>query len=270
MRYLSILAKPTAQNGGLFTASNSWIHSTRSIDSFELILVCKGPVCLFEDEQQYSLQEGQTLLLFPDRTHGGWKESPRGTSFFWLHFLLDRWELLENPKPGGIATSLVTHNSELLTIFFRQFLHRQETPGYSRWALDAALEVILSELEAETLRQPLEKETFWAAKVSSLIRSRYKEPLSTSFIAGELGLNPDYLSRIFRQETGKTITSWIRDWRLYIAKGLLSEGKLTISEIACQVRIEDPRYFARLFKRQEGISPDQYRRLFYRTHENSI
>lgn len=270
MKYLKLLSKPTAQNGGLFTAASTWIHTTRTIDSCELILVRKGPVFLFEDEEQYTLHEGQSLLLLPDCTHGGWEESPPGTSFFWLHFLLDKWELLNNPQPRAIATSLVSQNPELLTIFFRQFLHRQETPGYSRWALDAALEVILSELEAETLRQPLEQETFWAAKVSSLIRSRYKEPLSTSLIAKELGLNPDYLSRIFRQETGKTISSWIRDWRLYLAKGLLSEGRLTISEISCQVGIDDPRYFARLFKEQEGISPDQYRRLFYRTHENSI
>ncbi len=208
------------------------------------------------------------MLLLPGESHGGWQESPAGVSFFWLHFLSDRWELT-TPQPGALAVNLSLARWETLSVLFRQILHRQEAAGYSRWALDSSAEVILSELEAETQRQTVTEDKYWAAKISSLIRSRYREPISTSFLAGELGLNPDYLSRVFRQQTGETVSSWIRGWRLHIAKGLLSEGKLSVAQVAQAVGIEDPRYFARLFKKQEGICPDHYRRLFYRTHENS-
>jgi AraC-like DNA-binding protein len=269
MEYLQFLAKPTAQNGGLFTAARTWIHSTRTIDSFELILVRQGPVYLQENGQQYSLKTGETLLLLPGRTHGGWQESPQGTSFFWLHFLVEKWHLATTPQLGAIATHLALTRWEPLAVLFRQFLHRQQTAGYSRWALNASAEVLLSELEAETQLFALVEDNFWAAKVSSLIRARYTESISTASLAQELGLNPDYLSRIFRQQTGETISAWLRNWRLHIAKGLLSEGKLSIAQVAEKVGIEDPRYFSRLFKKQEGISPSQYRLLFYRTHENS-
>ena len=104
--------------------------------------------------------------------------------------------------------------------------------------------------------------------MTSLIRAKYTEPISTSSLAEELGLNPDYLSRVFRQQTGETISAWLRSWRVHIAKGLLSEGKLSVAQVAEKVGIDDPRYFSRLFKKQEGISPKQYQRLFYRTHEN--
>lgn len=269
MEYLRLLARPTAQNGGLFTAAQTWLHSTRTIDSFELILVRQGPVHLQESGRRYSLQTGQTLLLFPGRTHGGWLESLAGTSFFWLHFLAEKWEVTAVPQPGAIAKHLALARWETLAALFRQFLHRQQTPGYSRWALNASAEVILSELEAETQRLALVEDNYWAAKVSSLIRSKYAEPISTSSLAAELGLNPDYLSRVFRQQTGETISARLRNWRLHVAKGLLSEGKLSVAQVAEKVGIEDPRYFSRLFKKQEGITPSRYRRLFYRTHENS-
>lgn len=268
MEYIKFLAKPTVQNGGLFTASKTWIHSTRIIDSFELILVRQGPVHLQENGQRYSLKTGETIILLPGRTHGGWQESPQGTSFFWLHFLVEKWQLTASPQPGAIAAHLVLARWEPLAALFRQFLHRQETAGYSRWALNASAEVILTELEAETQRLAFVEDNYWAAKVTSLIRAKYTEPISTSSLAEELGLNPDYLSRVFRQQTGETISAWLRSWRLHIAKGLLSEGKLSVAQVAEKVGIDDPRYFSRLFKKQEGISPKQYQRLFYRTHEN--
>ena len=117
-----------------------------------------------------------------------------------------------------------------MAALFRQFLHRQETAGYSRWALNASAEVILTELEAETQRLAFVEDNYWAAKVTSLIRAKYTEPISTSSSRRELGLNPDYLSGFSPAD---------RDHQRLAAqlapahcKGLLSEGKLSVAQVA--------------------------------------
>ena len=52
---------------------------------------------------------------------------------------------------------------------------------------------------------------------------------------------------------------WIEISRLNLAKSLLKQGSLQISEIAAAVGIDDQSYFTRFFKKNEGYTPSQYR-----------
>ncbi|WP_246026095.1 response regulator transcription factor [Peribacillus cavernae] len=71
-------------------------------------------------------------------------------------------------------------------------------------------------------------------------------------------LNSQYLSRLFKQETGCTITQYITGRRLEKAKHFLSYSQETVMEISEKCGFSDSNYFARVFKKYEGITPTQY------------
>lgn len=81
-------------------------------------------------------------------------------------------------------------------------------------------------------------------------------------MAYQLNLSPKYLSDLLKQETGKTALELIHLYIISEAKNLLVEGKNSISEIAYRLGFENPPYFSRLFKKEVGMSPKEYKNQF--------
>jgi len=76
-----------------------------------------------------------------------------------------------------------------------------------------------------------------------------------------LNVTPNHLNKSVKSTTGKSATKWIDETILLEAKYLLYQTTLSINEIAMQVGHEDHSYFSRFFKKHEGITPIQYRKL---------
>ena len=84
--------------------------------------------------------------------------------------------------------------------------------------------------------------------------------LSLKRFANELFLNTSYLSSLFKKETGMTLTDYVNENRINTAKRLLKSTTLSIQAIASAVGIPDIHYFTRLFRRETGLSPREYRK----------
>jgi AraC-like DNA-binding protein len=82
---------------------------------------------------------------------------------------------------------------------------------------------------------------------------------SVNYMASQLHLSPKYLSDLLKQETGKTALELIHLYVISEAKNLLVAGDHSISEIAYQLGFENPPYFSRLFKKEVGMSPKEYK-----------
>lgn len=80
------------------------------------------------------------------------------------------------------------------------------------------------------------------------------------FIAAELNVSPRYLSDLLKQETGKTAIELIHIFLIAEAKHLLSGPDNTVSSIAYSLGFENPPYFSRLFKKEVGITPVEFKR----------
>lgn len=85
--------------------------------------------------------------------------------------------------------------------------------------------------------------------------------LSLKRFANELFLNTSYLSSLFKKETGMTLTDYVNQHRIGYAKRLLKSTTLSIQAVATAVGISDIHYFTRLFRRETGLSPREYRKL---------
>lgn len=83
---------------------------------------------------------------------------------------------------------------------------------------------------------------------------------SVKALADQLNLSPRYLSDLLKQETGKTGIELIHIFLIAEAKHLLTRTDTTVSEIGYSLGFENMPYFSRLFKREVGMSPNQYKK----------
>lgn len=97
------------------------------------------------------------------------------------------------------------------------------------------------------------------AEVFDTIEQRFAEPLSPREVAKSVGMTPGHLTTLVRRRTGGTLGDWITERRMAHARRLLTETDLPINEVARRVGLPDPGYFARVFRRTNGMTPRTWR-----------
>lgn len=92
------------------------------------------------------------------------------------------------------------------------------------------------------------------------LRSDYWNPdLSLGLLAERLYVHPNYLSNLFKVETGLTFSQTLTNVRIERAQSLLKESSLKIYQISEKVGYSDASYFARIFKNVVGVTPVEFR-----------
>jgi two-component system response regulator YesN len=82
--------------------------------------------------------------------------------------------------------------------------------------------------------------------------------LSVSWLASQIFINENYLSRQFHKEKGQHLVRYISSQRLEKSKQFLQEDSKSIQEISFLCGFTDPLYFSKCFKKKFGISPTQF------------
>lgn len=101
-----------------------------------------------------------------------------------------------------------------------------------------------------------------ARRVQDYIDTHYAQDISLASLAKHPGyVSPAYLSRLFTQVVGTPLSLYINTVRMHHAAQLLMDSSLRIYQVGEQVGIHDPVYFSKLFKKQTGHTPKEYRRL---------
>jgi AraC-like DNA-binding protein/mannose-6-phosphate isomerase-like protein (cupin superfamily) len=103
-------------------------------------------------------------------------------------------------------------------------------------------------------------ESALVSRARRLVRERLAEArLCVQFLAEQLSCTPDYLSTRFHRETGIRLTAHINQERCHLARHLLRTTPWNIAEIAERCGYADPAYFSRVFSRQTGVHPREFR-----------
>ncbi|QHW31710.1 helix-turn-helix domain-containing protein [Paenibacillus rhizovicinus] len=97
-------------------------------------------------------------------------------------------------------------------------------------------------------------------KVKRFMEAHLHEEMNREEIAGHVHLNPAYLSRLFRRETGQSLTEYLVDMRMRKAQQELIETDAKISDIALGVGYCNFSHFSKQFKKATGLTPQEYRR----------
>lgn len=98
-------------------------------------------------------------------------------------------------------------------------------------------------------------------EIKKIIRRDYRKNLTLESISESVFLSPSYASRLFKKVQGCSIIEYLTKTRLDEAKRLLCNPIYLVEEVATCVGYADAGYFAKVFRRQEGITPTQYRNM---------
>ena len=97
-------------------------------------------------------------------------------------------------------------------------------------------------------------------KIINYISLNLSEDISLYSIAEAVNFSPSYISRKFKEEVGKSLSTYITEQRMILAKSLLEKTGLSIKEISLYIGIPDWNYFTKLFKKAFGITPTEYKK----------
>lgn len=130
---------------------------------------------------------------------------------------------------------------------------------YIRSLLEAFLLTILMELDRPLEASPssgspliIETEKYVRTHLGS-------EKLTVADMAAALGRTADHLSRQFHRERGISLSTWIAQERIALAKDMLADLRYNIAEVGWACGFNEASYFIRIFRRHTGLTPKNYR-----------
>ena len=113
----------------------------------------------------------------------------------------------------------------------------------------------------------VKKENVYSRPVVNCLDYIYEhlhESIKVYDLASETGLNPTYLSTLFKKEMGMPISEYIRRRRVEAAENMLKYSDYALTEIAEYLAFSSYSHFADIFRRQTGYTPKEYRKKFFR------
>ncbi len=125
--------------------------------------------------------------------------------------------------------------------------------------LEVRLKQYLREIVA-TSHMEQDKRTSWIARnAQAIIHDCIDDPINVQLLAQRLRISPNYLSAVFKSETGMRLTEYITNVKMQEAARLIRETQMSVAEVSVAVGYESANYFSSLFKKQYGVTPSDYR-----------
>ncbi|MEN0052207.1 MAG: helix-turn-helix domain-containing protein [Mucilaginibacter sp.] len=166
--------------------------------------------------------------------------SPREEEIVWELFRKIDLEIYNNQDEYS-REIILAHIDSILKyaqrFYKRQFINRQQVSGKTVSKFDSALKEYFKNGSLHTNGLP-----------------------SVQLLANQLNISPRYLSDLLKQESGKTALELIHIYTISEAKNLLKVADQSVAEIAYTLGFENPPYFSRLFKKEVGVSPNQFKK----------
>lgn len=225
-----------------------------------LIFISPGQVYGIEGTGEKQQASGTAIIFHPDLIHGTslGKHIDEYTFFSYevneaLHLSAREREVINecisninyelNHAIDSHSKTLIVSYLELFLNYSKRFYERQfVTRNHVNKDILARFENVLKEYFSS--EQPL---------ISGLP--------SVRFCADKLFISPNYLGDLLKKETGKSAQEHIQLKMIDVAKEKIFDSEKSISEIAYELGFKHPQHFTRMFKKQVGVSPNEFRNL---------
>ena len=250
----------------------------------EIVYVLSGKARHIIDDREYSVKKGDISIINSYESHAFIAEkcdepflaydlmfTPdfldqsclSGEDFSLLSDSFLFYSLFPDEKDFKERFNLIPSQYELGAVFDKIYMeYKSRKIGYVN-----LIRIYTAEIMIRLLRkiQNLDANNLSAAQkhivfeVMSYIESNYSIKIKTEEIASKLFFNKNYISKLFKKETGLSIHDFIKEIRIKEACKMLSNTKQTIVEIAKDCGFSDMKTFYNVFKKQMGCTPKAYR-----------
>jgi YesN/AraC family two-component response regulator len=273
-----------------------YIHNRRKADEFIVYVIKKGMMYLKENNVRYVLIPGDFFVLDSDYIHQGYQASY--CEYYYIHFRHDEITKQEFATEQEKIMSIITRRNDSLKsnpfsyhtcennhILLPKHYHFSNYSDFIKISclLDEAalhnknplenykLLCSCKVLEAftetyrsfvldttQSMASGLPKSYGKVQQLLSSLNTNYADKITSIDIEVMSDCNFDYINRIFKQLTNKTIFSYLNMVRINHAKELISTTNMKLSEIGLAVGFGDLYYFSKVFKKATGIAPSVF------------
>ncbi len=272
-------------SSGNLISKTDFLHHRRNFELYVFILIKEGTLYISQDGVNYILGPNEYIFLKANVEHYGYKPSTGKLSYMWVHFMfsdtvsvinedeLARISMDKMMKDAGGSNYMIPINGHIAptqraTLLFNQLLDlsRQEVV-YIDTIIDYALSLLIMEISQEFIEMHFNLKNKISPRIAMImewIKANYYKPITVVEIANEFNYNSDYISTLFKKNTGMSLIYYINKTRIDISKSLIANYNLSIKEAAYSCGFTDEKYYMKTFKKFEGMTPVQYKKAFTR------
>lgn len=254
------------QETGSLTARQPHRNQRTYLDSYLFLCVTSGSGAVISNGQRYELSAGDAALIDCHLPYSH-QSSDDLWSLSWVHFNGSTMDVIYQKfveRCGGIVFQ--PSQWDVCRSLLNQIY---ETAGSQSYVRDMEIHESLSSLLTMIMRD------CWNETESSIhvhnsikpiqeihdyLREHCTEKVSLDELSSMFFINKYYLTRLFRQQYGLTISDYILEQRITVAKQKLRFTRDSIEEISQECGFYDLAYFSRKFKKAEGITPSAFRK----------
>lgn len=248
----------------------------------EILFVHEGQGTVVVNQQTYDIRRGMFFFFHPYQLHQVQAdvspERPYIRSIFYIDPLLVERQLQAFPNRHALFAALWQGKDknhaydlhlqvEVMEWIYELYEHARGKgkTEYSEETTMLLLQILSCLSRAEPfmnkqVSKVIERRTLrYSETVMRWIEDHYQEEVSLERLAEETHLSKNYVSRIFHQETGSSVTDYLTARRIKEGCRLLETTTLPVEEIGIRIGFSNASYFVQLFKRVVGTTPLQYR-----------
>ena len=232
--------------------------------AMECVFVTEGTLAIGIGPELYEMKEGDFAIVFPELTHHYqvFSENKCRAIFLYVDPSLITTFLTTMQQQCPKCPVISKKNVDQDILYSLQSLLRQRYGKTDLILQQAFVQIIL----ARSLPQfeLIEKSTIGRDDIVyqtvSYIAANFRDPLSLTQMATDLGYSPYTLSRVFSGTFHKNFNQYLNEVRLEYAASLLLYTNQTITDIYMNAGFESQRTFNRVFSEQFRMSPREYRK----------
>ena len=249
----------------LFTKDRLPTFRPKGRIDYQLLYIASGQAHFyFEKEQETIVTAGHMVLYRPKEMQKYVYYNTDQTEVYWVHFtgsevknLLKKHKISENMRVIYSGTSL-----EYARIFKQMIFELQLCQAEYSELLSILLETIFILLHRQLLKDKTPKNEYMDSEMelaTQYFNENYNTDISIEDYAFSRGMSVSWFIRSFKHYANITPMQYIVSLRITNAQLLLETTNYSISEISTIVGYDNPLYFSRIFRKQHGVSPRQYR-----------
>lgn len=249
----------------LFTRPRLPTHRPRGRLDYQLLYVASGKAHFYFHGKEEIVTAGNMVLYRPKEEQRYYYYGIDQTEVYWVHFTGNNVKNILR-KYGFPEHTHVIHSGTSLDYkrIYLQMIQELKLakPHYEEVLIHYLnlLFIMIGRLQGKKLRS---KSTFLMDEMDQSVayfHANYHRTISIEDYARDHGMSVSWFIRNFKDYTGTTPTQYLLSLRISNAQSLMESTAYNITEIARIVGYDNPLYFSRLFKKQCGVSPTEFRK----------
>lgn len=252
------------QEIGELEAKRSHTSSRSNLQSFLFFTVVAGAGNLTYGDKEYKLEKGSSVFIDCHNPYSHTTDPNDLWTLRWVHFYGPTLPSIYNKycERGGRPVFTPDDSTPFFDVFNRLFSTASSADYMRDMKINAALAELLVLVMAESWHPEdatTAKKKASVADVKEYLDQNYESKITLDGLAERFYINKYYLTKVFKEQYGQSITAYLLNVRITKAKQLLRFSEKSVEEIGYEVGLGAPHYFSQTFKSVEGVPPSKYR-----------